>query len=132
MTEEELAAALGLTETEEMRALRPDLLRLAPRGEEKASPEFVDTLSRFQQFGETVVDAIRGGQSNARAKAQIGLILLSASVRRDITAFNKLYAAWWAEDLNDALIYAGGGVFEPDIAEAIERLLAAGPVPRNN
>ncbi len=135
MTEEELAAKLGLTQTRRMRVARGVILRLAPRSSAKPSGLFVRAFSCYQKLGNKVVNAKPGTGAYSRASAQIGLILLSASIRRDITRFNASYADYWAEDLNDALTFASnipslGLGF--DLAEAIERLIAAGPAARSN
>jgi hypothetical protein len=119
---------------------------------------FVKALSYYQKRGEKVVDAKYGpsevfvrvlgyykkpGEAvteseervDPRASAQIGLILLSASIRRDIARFNAFYADFWAEDLGDALAYVENGPplgLRFDLAGAIEQLIANGPAPHNN
>jgi hypothetical protein len=130
VTEEELAASLGLPETAEMKALRSKILRLAPRGYDEGSREFTSTFGRYQQLGGAAVDSIATGPSDARMKAQIALILLSASVKRDISAVNGFYIAWWDEELCYARTYAARSLFDPDIATAIEQLRTTGPISR--
>jgi len=158
MSEEELAAELGLRQTRCMKVVRWAVLKLASRSSAEPSYLFVKALSYYQKLGEKLVDA-KPGPSDIfvrvlgyyrkpgekvlesetrvypRISAQIGLILLSASIRRDIARFNPHYADFWAEDLNDALTYAEnappfGLAF--DVVEAIEQLIAAGSTPRNN
>jgi tetratricopeptide (TPR) repeat protein len=127
-TEETLAASLGLVETPKMAALRQKLLRISPRGVDEPSAEFNEELSRYHQLGQAAVDA-KGDEGGARAKAQIALILLMASVRRDLASFNASFADDWSEDLTDARTYARN-LDEDGIVDAITALLvgnAAGP-----
>ena len=124
MTEEALAAQLGLKETWRMKFARWRTLRTAPRSAASGSKKYVRALSHYQQLGEAKVDR-KTDEDNARAKAQVALILLTASIRRDISRFNSSFAGYRIEDLEDALDYAINMQFSTEITDAIGQLIAA-------
>jgi hypothetical protein len=111
--EEKLASRLGLREDMHMRFVRIITLWLAPYAGQVPSPEFIKAFSRYQRLGQTLVDR-QPDTDNARAKAQIALILLSAGV--------SAYAASRREDLDDAAEYAWNLQLDPGIIDDINRL----------
>ena len=123
MTEEELARELGLQQTWQMKFARWKTISSAPHESQTASNKFVAALTRYQQLGETEVEK-KDDRDSAKAKAQVALILLSASIRRDISAFNPSYVEYRLEDLNDAFNYAWNMQFSEYITDAIQRLIA--------
>jgi hypothetical protein len=124
MTEEELAASLGLRQSRHMKAVRWIVLRLAPRSTFRGSAVFVRVLGYYQRLGMAIVDQ-KSDEDNAHAKAQIALTLLMAGVHRDIACMNRLRTPLWIENLNDALDNAWDLRLD-NVAEAIKQLLANG------
>jgi len=122
MTEEELAASLGLKQSWRMRLVRLVVVGLASRSN-PAEGRYIKALSYYQQLGERLVDK-NSNQTGERMRAQIALILLSASIRRDIARRNSTFLEDWAEDLEDAQMYALN-VGESRVVDEISRLLDA-------
>ena len=119
--EEHLAAALGLTLTWHMRWARRRAVWAARRSKPDDLGNFVRALDRFQRLGEARVDT-QYVDGMVRARAQVGLILLSASIRRDAIASGGTFADSWREDILDALACANWPL-DDDIIDAIWRLL---------
>ncbi len=92
---EALAEKLGFTETVELSQLRSALVEATERGDEEAIRLLIE---QYQAQGEAVVDQQQGP---AYAAAQIGLIIATATLRRDI---GKVDLA--LEDLKNAAEYA--------------------------
>lgn len=130
MSEEELAAALGLSQTWRMRVMRRVVIWLAPPSAGTRSRPYVRALGYYQKLGEHIVDAKPATDVHIRMSAQIGLILCSASIRRDLARRRPSYIDGWEEDLNDAMLYALNAdplVTNVDVIAEIERLIANGP-----
>lgn len=124
MTEEALAAQLGLKETWRMKFARWRTLRTAPRSAASGSKKYVQALSKYEQLGEAKVDR-KTDEDDARAKAQVALILLTASIKRDISRFNSSFAEYRIGDLEAALVFAWNMRFSREITDAIGQLIAA-------
>lgn len=92
---EALAERLGFTETAELRHLRSALVEASERENEEAIRLLTE---QYQAQGEAVVEQQQG---QAYAAAQIGLIIATATLRRDI---GKVDLA--LEDLKNAAEYA--------------------------
>lgn len=118
-TEETLAAELGLTETAEMTALRQELLRRVA-GIDDQSAGFIQVLDRYQALGEAMVDA-QADDSDGRRRAKIALLLLKASVLRDLAILNGSFASRWSEEIGDAAVQAYN-IHEEDLSRTIAAL----------
>ncbi|AHB41961.1 hypothetical protein RAAC3_TM7C00001G0088 [Candidatus Saccharibacteria bacterium RAAC3_TM7_1] len=92
---EALAGKLGFIETAELGQLRSALIEANERGDEEAIRLLTE---QYQTQGEAIVDQQQG---SAYAAAQIGLIIATATLRRDI---GKVDLA--LEDLKNAAEYA--------------------------
>ncbi|MBP9813450.1 hypothetical protein H6794_02480 [Candidatus Nomurabacteria bacterium] len=90
-----LAEELGYIETVELRQLRSALIDAYKCGDEEAIRILTE---QYQKLGETVVDQQQGP---AYAEAQIGLIIATATLRRDIGRADLAL-----EDLKNAAEYA--------------------------
>ncbi|HSX02702.1 MAG TPA: hypothetical protein VLI05_05325 [Candidatus Saccharimonadia bacterium] len=115
MTEEKLAARLGLRPTWQMRLVWWRLLVIA-----RWWPQQLEWqnrwMARYQQLGEAAADQMNNADS------QIGLILLSAGVYRDLSCLVPAYEQRWREALSDAFIYADNMGLDEEICQAIGRL----------
>lgn len=127
VTEEELAARLGLKQTWRMKRARRKVLRRAPHTSAWGD-FFGEALGRYQQLGQRVVDR-KSDEGDARAKAQIGLTLLTAGIRREVAAYNSQYEALWRQDLDDAYEYAWNMRLDSEITDAIQQLINGGIAP---
>ena len=107
-----------------MKFARWRVIKAAPQSSAIVPDKFKKALSRYQRLGESVVDR-KNDKNDSRAKAQIALILLSASIRRDVSEFNPHFSAYRLEDLNDAFDYAWNMRLDSNIIQAIQQLIDA-------
>lgn len=93
---EALAEKLGFVETIRLSQIRDALTEAYACGAERAIPFLIE---QYQMHGETVVEQQQG---QAYAAAQVGLIIATARLRRDVGMVDAAL-----EDIKDAAEYAG-------------------------
>ena len=101
----ELAGSLGIIETEKMADLRDEIIESIKDGS-----EYKDAYMRYEEFA---IEKINQFQGEAYAKAQIGLIIIKASM-----FYKGGDLSNYKEQRNDALEYASNIGYD-DIIEAI-------------
>ena len=92
---EELAEQLGFIETDELRQIRDATIEASASGREELLRELIE---QYQISSELLTGEIQG---HAYADTQIGLIIATATLRRDC---GRIYAC--LQDLDDAVAYA--------------------------